>query len=132
MATPIPTVESITPATLLQVTGITSVQHLLVQTAKTQHNMIPLMTSVRKAGDYQPTMNLEVLLVLATYPLFRLLLAGSTTMARSPILASASGGPLLRTIAAFSTACTTMVVAWVPATTTGTAGARCGVSALVS
>ena len=129
MATLLLTDESIILAILLQVTGITTVQHLLVQTAKDQHNIL-LMTSVRKAGDYQPTMNLGVLLVLATYPLFRLLLAGSTSMARSALLPSATGGPLLRTIATVSTTCTTMVVACIPNSATGTAGSTYGVYGL--
>ena len=69
------------------------------------------MTSVRKAGDCQLRLNLMALLVLATYPLSRLLLAGATAVARSAILATATGGPLLRAVAAISTTCTTMVVA---------------------
>ena len=111
MVAPIPTVESIILAILLQVTGTTSVQHLLEQTVKLLVLITPLTISVLKAGDYQPTMNLGVLLALATYPLFRLLLAGATAVAGSTILATATGGPLLRAVAAISTTCTTMVVA---------------------
>ena len=88
--------------------------------------------SVLKAGDYQLTVKLGVLLALATYPLFRLLLAGATTVARSSILASATGGPLLRTIATVSTTCTTMVVACIPNSATGTAGSTYGVYGLAS
>ena len=79
-------------------------------------------------------MNLVALLVLATYPLFRLLLAGTTTMARSAVaLQKATGGPLLRTIATISTACTTAVVAYIPAATTPSAtGSTYGAYGLAS
>ena len=107
--------------------------HLLVQTAKLQLLLTLPTTFALKAGDYQLRLNLMALMALATYPLFRLLLAGTTSMARSTLLASATGGPLLRAIATISTSCTTMVVACIPASTTlRTAGSTYGVYGLAS
>ena len=66
--------------------------------------------SVLKAGDSQPITNNKVL--LATPPLSPLYIAGTTSVARSAVLApTVTGGLLLRTITTVSTACTTTVVA---------------------
>lgn len=133
METPILTAESITPVTLLKVIGTTSVLHLPEQTAKAQHDMILLTTFAPKAGDYQLTVSLALLLALATYPLSLLLLAGTTTVDGSSVLATATGGPLLRTLATISASCTTIiVVACVPAATASSTGAMYGVYGLAS
>ena len=92
---------------------------------------MPPKTSVRRAGDYRPTMNRTAL--EATSPLSRLSLVGSTTMARSRLLApAATGGRLPRAIATASTTWATMVVAYVSASPASSSGSRRGASALVS
>ena len=88
---------------------ITTAPFLQVLTAKTPHNMTLRTIFVLKAGDYQPEANNEL---LDTPPLSPLYIAGTTTMARSTVLAPAvTGGLLLRAIAAISTTCATAVVA---------------------
>ena len=128
--TPTPPLICIIRVIRLRVLGITTVQ-LQQELYVHEPNKTHPTTSVLKAGDYQLTVNLVALPVLATYPLFRLLLAGSTPMARSTVLATATGGPLLRSLDTVSTTCTTMVVvAWVPATAARATGSTYGVYGL--
>ena len=90
-------------ATPPTVVTTTSVQHLLVLTAKLLALITLPMIFALKAGDSQPITNKVVLLAMP--PLSPLYIAGSTAVARSSILASAvAGGLLLRAIAAISTA----------------------------
>ena len=132
METPILTAESIILAILLQDTGITIVQLQQEPYVHKLNKMHPT-TSALKAGDYQPTMNLMVLLALATAPLSRLFTAATTTMARSTLaLRTATGGLLLRTIATISTTCTTAMAACIPTTTASTTGTTYGVYGLAS
>ena len=92
--------EYIIPVIALMVTGITSVPHLQVLSVHKQNKMLPTIF-VLKVGDSQPIVNKVAL--LDTPPLSPLYIAGSTTMARSTLLApTVTGGLLLRTIATIS------------------------------
>ena len=104
---------------------ITIVQHLLVlSVAHLLHKMLP-MISVLKVGDFQPITNKVVLLAMS--PLSPLYIAGTTAMARSTLLApTVAGGLLLRSLTAFSTACATTVVAYLPSATARASGSLYG------
>ena len=121
---------------LSMVATTTTAQHRLGQSASGPR-WTPPNPSVPKAGNYQPAapiVSRVALLEPVMWTLSRLSIVATTAMARSTVPApAATGGRLPRTIVSTSTTCTTMVVAWIPAaTTTGTMGTRCGVSALAS
>ena len=122
--------ESMTLVILSMAIGITSVPYLPEQSVMPLAHLTPPMTSALKAGDYQQ--KVKLLALLATAPLFRLLLAGTTTLARSALLAAATGGPLLRTIASIGKTWSTMVVDCIPSTTLVTSGSMYGVYGLAS
>ena len=82
---------------------------------------------VQKAGDFQPTLN--NLALPAMQALTLLLLVATTTMARSAVPGTGTGGRLHRTMRRIATTCTGMVLAWVPAATLATAGSTCVVFA---
>ena len=78
------------------------------------------MTSAQRTGTCLPIPN--SLASHLTKMLSLLLQAATTTMARSKVPGTGTGGPLLRTMPASSTTCATVVVACLPATTTSAAG----------